>query len=218
MITARNTILKLTALETTKPMNVEIIAEKEVASVKWEVKENGENMPVLASGKENSNAERVSFDVVVTEPKAWSVEAPNLYVVTVKITFADGEVEEVTDRVGYRYFAADENNLYLNGFPFYMRGYIRGIPAHDHANNCNLEEREFYKKNILAAKSYGFNTIRFHSTIPPRACFDVADELGILIHIEMRIQNDNYDNLEEMLYDKTSEAYRKIRKQTERIK
>ena len=201
MITANKTIVKLTALETTKPLGVEINATKAIANVKWSVKENGSDA-VVASGSENGSSETVAFDAAVANPKPWSVEAPNLYVVELVITYADGEVEEVTDRVGYRYFAADEDNLYLNGFPFYMRGYIRGIPAHDHANNCNLEEHEFYRKNILAAKSFGFNTIRFHSTIPPRACFDVADELGILIHIEMRIENDNYDNLEEMLYGK----------------
>ena len=46
------------------------------------------------------------------------------------------------------------------------------------------------------AKSYRYNTIRFHSVIPPEECFHVADEERILIHIEMRKENDNYDNME----------------------
>lgn len=52
------------------------------------------------------------------------------------------------------------------------------------------------------AKKYGFNAIRFHSTIPPRECFEVADEEGIVIHIEMRAENEEYENLTEMLYGK----------------
>ena len=38
------------------------------------------------------------------------------------------------------------------------------------------KEYEFYKKNIRMAKSYGFNTIRFHSVVPPEECFRAADE------------------------------------------
>ncbi len=202
MITNNNTILKLTALETTKPMNIEIITQKAIASVKWEVTENGKDMPILACGEETANAETVCFEANIPNVKAWSVENPNLYVFTAVLIYADGETETISDRCGYRYFGADEESLYLNGYPFYMRGYIRGIECHDHKNNCNLEEHEFYRKNILAAKSYGFNTIRFHSTIPPKACFDVADELGILIHIEMRKESDEYDNLSEMIFGK----------------
>jgi hypothetical protein len=46
--------------------------------------------------------------------------------------------------------------------------------------------REFYEKDIKAAKDYGFNLIRFHSRIPDEECLDVADQLGIFIHVEIR--------------------------------
>ena len=52
------------------------------------------------------------------------------------------------------------------------------------------------------AKSYGYNTIRFHSVVPTEECFRAADDLGILIHIEIRKVNDNYDNIREMLLGK----------------
>ena len=53
-------------------------------------------------------------------------------------------------------------------------------------------------KSIKNAKAF-FNTIRFHSKIPPRACFEVADRLGMFIHIEMRNADEEYDNLSEMI-------------------
>lgn len=202
MITANNTVLKLTALETTKPMGVEVIAQKAITSIKWEVKEFGENKPVVASGVENGTGETVKFEALVANPKAWSASEPNLYMFNAEITFADGEVESVSDRVGYRFFGKDEHNLYLNGYPFYLRGFVSGIPCHSHQNNCNLDEREFYKKTFLAAKKFGFNFVRFHSTVPSRTCFDVADELGMLIHMEMRRDSDEYDNLEEIIHGK----------------
>ncbi len=195
MITVNNTILKITAGKITDGFKAEITADKNIKSINWSVKDS--EGAVKADGTTDSNIISAAFDA-----EAWSVEKPVLYTFTAEITYQDGETETVSDRFGFRYFETDERYIYLNGFPFYMRAYIRGAAAHEHQNNCNLSEYEFYKKNIRMAKSYGFNTIRFHSVIPPEECFRAADEEGILIHIEMRKEHDDYDNLQEMLYGK----------------
>lgn len=195
MITLKNTILKITAGKITDGFKAEIIADKKITGIKWSV--NDSVGFVKADGTDVSNIISAVFDA-----DAWSVETPVLYSFTAEITYQDGETETVSDRFGFRYFETDEKYIYLNGFPFYMRAYIRGAEAHEHKNNCNLSEYEFYKKNIRMAKSYGFNAIRFHSVIPPEECFRAADEEGILVHIETRKEHDNYDNLEEMLYGK----------------
>ncbi len=195
MITEKNTVLKITAGKVENGFTAEIISENEIKSAAWCVKsENGE---ILAKGEEKTGKVSACFDAL-----AWSAEKPVLYTFCADIEFVNGEKEEISDRFGFRYFETDEKYIYLNGFPFYMRAYIRGAAAHEHQNNCGLSEYEFYKKNIKMAKSYGFNTIRFHSVVPPEECFRAADEEGILIHIEMRKENDDYDNLEEMLYGK----------------
>ncbi|MBR1954608.1 MAG: hypothetical protein IKA29_01660, partial [Clostridia bacterium] len=115
---------------------------------------------------------------VIDNPKLWSPTSPNLYDIHLTIYYDDG-FEEIEDKFGARTISADQNNILLNGKPFYVRGYIRGIKAHDHADTCQLGEEEFYRKNILQAKRYGFNFIRFHSTIPSETLFRVADELGM---------------------------------------
>ena len=137
---------------------------------------------------------------VIDNPKLWSPTSPNLYDIHLTIYYDDG-FEEIEDKFGARTISADQNNILLNGKPFYVRGYIRGIKAHDHADTCQLGEEEFYRKNILQAKRYGFNFIRFHSTIPSETLFRVADELGMLVHIEFREDFDEYNNLEEMTHD-----------------
>lgn len=195
MLTENNTILKITAGKIADGFKAEINADKNIKSINWSVKDS--EGVVKADGTTDSNIISAVFNA-----EAWSVEKPVLYIFTAEITYENGEVEEVSDRFGFRYFETDERYIYLNGFPFYMRAYIRGAAAHEHQNNCNLSEYEFYKKNIRMAKSYGFNTIRFHSVIPPEECFRAADEEGILIHIEMRKEHDDYDNLQEMLYGK----------------
>jgi len=194
MISEKNTILKITAGKAEDGFSAEIVADG-IEKISWTVTNScGEN---VLSGKSNSGKICGVFDA-----QMWSVETPVLYTFSAVVTFENGETEELCDRFGFRYFDTDEKYIYLNGFPFYMRAYIRGAAAHEHQNNCRLTDFEFYRKNIRMAKSYGFNTIRFHSVIPPEECFRAADEEGILIHIEMRRENDNYDNLQEMLYGK----------------
>ena len=195
MISSNNTVLRIVAGKVSEPFSVSIKSQSSVKSVSFAVFDASGNS--VSSGVAASADFKASFAA-----KAWSVESPTLYTLKLKVEYENGEAEELSDRFGFRYLSADDKNIYLNGYPFYMRGYIRGCAAHEHENNCNLSEYEFYKKNILMAKSYGYNTIRFHSVVPCEECFRAADDLGILIHIEIRRQNDNYDNLREMLLGK----------------
>ena len=195
MVTNKNTVLKVFAGKVSEGFKAEIISDREISTVEWKVL--------------NCSGERVIEGVTKKTPvsaifdaQQWSAEKPVLYTFSAVLKYADGEQEEISDRFGFRWFETDEKYIYLNGFPFFMRAYVRGADAHEHKNNCNLSEIEFYRKNIRMAKNYGFNTIRFHSVVPPEECFRVADEEGILIHIELRREGDNYDNLKEMLYGK----------------
>ena len=201
MITRQGTVVKITAGKTWEPVVTQIIAVKPIQTVNWQVI-NRENAVEVQQEQHLAESSRSCTLQAQFAARAWSVECPVLYRLSCELTYEDGSVEAIEDTFGFRYFSTDEKNIYLNGYPFYMRAYIRGCAAHEHQNNCNLEEYDFYKKNILMAKEYGFNTIRFHSVVPSEACFRAADELGILIHIEMRKDKQDYDNLKEMLYGK----------------
>lgn len=202
MVTLKGTVLKIIASTPSEGVKVEIITEhKSVEKCEWCIKdvESNEicNGVVLGSGFH-------AFIEISFEAKMWTLREPTLYFIEIEITHVDGEKESIFDRFGFRYFGSDEKYLYLNGNPFYMRAYVRGCAAHEHENLCGLSLKEFYRKNIRMAKKYGFNAIRFHSTLPPKECFEVADEEGILIHIEMRGENEEYKNLTEMLYGNDS--------------
>ena len=109
--------------------------------------------------------------------RPWSVESPVLYTL---------EAEGQTIRFGHCALETMQNRfVLLNGKPVYLRGYIRGIIAHDHPNMTGLSDYEAACKNIRQAKKYGFNLVRFHSTIPSEDFVRAADELGMLIHMEI---------------------------------
>ncbi|RPI64732.1 MAG: hypothetical protein EHM48_00165, partial [Planctomycetaceae bacterium] len=141
---------------------------------------------VVAEGSLATQADKeAGFQAAMPNFKPWNVDSPHLYQVRLVLTVA-GEECVVTENFGMRKIHVVGDQIYVNNEKFYVRGYIRGREAHDHPNMENLPPEEWYEKNILAAKKYGFNFIRFHSRIPEKECFQAADRLGIFIHAEIR--------------------------------
>ena len=196
MISERNTIVKIDC-RTDGRGSISIVAESKIDKIIAEIFDKGKSIQSVEL------IEATGIDTLwfaIREPKLWSPSSPFLYDVTLKL-FSGDDIEVIHEKFGVRTISTNQDNILLNDKPFYVRGYIRGIKAHDHADTCNLGEEEYYRKNILQAKKYGFNFIRFHSTIPTKTFFKVADELGILVHIEFREDIDEYNNLEEMVHD-----------------
>ncbi len=83
---------------------------------------------------------------------------------------------------GWRQISFNEKDLLLNGKLINLRGThfadefpLTGYPATDVAS---------WKKIIQECKDYGLNGMRFHSSTPPDAAFEAADELGFYIMAE----------------------------------
>ena len=107
----------------------------------------------------------------------WSPDTPVLYTL---------EADGVKERFGFcelRTFA--NSDVLLNGERCYLRGYIRGITAHEHPNMTGGSLKDAAVKNIRQAKKYGFNLVRFHSTVPTEEFVQAADEEGLFIHMEI---------------------------------
>ena len=134
------------------------------------------SLPLLRTEKLADGVIRYTFDAAGLE--YWSPETPVLY------TFnADGIAPEV---FGLNELKTVGNKaIMVNGKAFCFRGYIRGITAHDHPNLSLKSDYESYRYHISQAKKYGFNLVRFHSTIPSEDFVRAADELGLFIHMEI---------------------------------
>lgn len=194
MITNQGTVLKIDCgLDGRGTLRIQ--ASKELTAVSFAIYEEEKQVAVNQLRVQGTC---VDIPFTIVEPKLWSISTPFLYRVKLTLTYGDSS-EEITDSFGIRQISKNTDFLLLNGKPFYVRGYIRGIKAHEHPDTCGLGENMYYRKNILQAKRYGFNFIRFHSTVPPEALFRAADALGMLVHIELREEEDEYNNLEEMV-------------------
>ena len=135
----------------------------------------GENCPILKTTTAKDG--KVTTVLDASALSLWSPNHPKLYTLE-----ANGE----SIRFGFTDIRPFENKaVLLNGTPCYLRGYIRGITAHEHPNMTGGTLKDAAIKNIRQAKKYGFNLVRFHSTIPTPEFIEAADEEGLLVHMEI---------------------------------
>ncbi len=154
-------------------IKVTFTASEPLSELPWRVADAAGK--TVAEGR--VSGEKIELDIAMPGCRLWNINDPYLY------TF---EIAECPVEFGMRTIGVKGRDILLNGEKIFLKGYIRGREAHDHPNMQNLSLTEYYEKNLRAAKDYGFNLIRFHSRIPDEECFEVADRLGMLIHIEIR--------------------------------
>ena len=195
MITNKSTQIKIETGDLSGKGKIKLVSHKSIKTVVFKVLEEKRSREFVFTY--NGNGRELEGEFYIEKPLLWNLSSPHLYTYTLQIVYQDGE-ERVEGRFGFRSISTNGKEICINGTPVFIRGFIRGATAHDHGNNCCLTEEEFYRKNIRAAKKFGFNFVRFHSVVPSETYFRVADEEGILVHIELRMPTDIYDNLREM--------------------
>ena len=124
--------------------SLSVKAEKEIKAVNLVVRggDRAFEFSYFASGK------NFLGEFKIENPVFWSVTNPFLYEYDLKLGF-DGETESISGTFGIiNLLSRGEKKLLLNGTPVFLRGYIRGTTAHEHSNNCNLSEEDFYRKNL----------------------------------------------------------------------
>ena len=125
----------------------------------------------------------VEVVVPVTNARLWSPDQPYLYSAAITLQQGRRERDRVEERFGMRQLQTRGNVLLLNGKPLYLRGYgddnievLTGFPP---------AERATYVERLRQARSFGFNTVRFHSMTPAEEFFHAADEVGMLVMAEL---------------------------------
>ncbi len=107
----------------------------------------------------------------------WSPDAPKLYKAVISTPR-----QEISVRFGIRRLTVDGIRLRLNGEPYFFRGSCEHCyqPMSVHPTR----EKSYYRMVIRRLKELGFNSIRFHTWVPPEEYMEAADELGMLMEIE----------------------------------
>jgi hypothetical protein len=133
---------------------------------------------VVARGTRSGEG-RLVFGLKVAAPRPWSVGAPVLY--TARLTLTDGDSRVVT--FGLRSVRTDGTTILLNDTPVYPRmalswgWYWESL----HSNPGPDVVREEFRK----LKSLGYNGVKLCLWFPPSYYFDLADEEGMLLWVEL---------------------------------
>lgn len=108
--------------------------------------------------------------------KLWSPEAANLYRLTAQLIDSGGYVSEIETFFGLRKIEARGCYVYLNNKPIYLDGILY------QPGNATYEEIE---RHMHAMKELGCNMVRIHiAGVDPRV-YNLADEMGLLLWVEV---------------------------------
>lgn len=114
----------------------------------------------------------------------WDEFNPYLYDASVELVSGKSN-SLTTETFGLRDIRHEGNKLVLNDKPIFLRGTLEccifpltGTPPTDEAS---------WEKLYASAREYGMNHLRFHSWCPPEAAFNVADEMGFYVQVELPV-------------------------------
>ena len=116
--------------------------------------------------------------VVLELPGAelWSPEAPHRYRLVAQLIDAEGYAAQIETLFGLRKIEARGRYVYLNNEPTYLDGILY------QPGQATLEEMQ---RHMHAMKALGCNLVRVHiAGIDPRI-YNLADELGLLLWVEV---------------------------------
>lgn len=110
----------------------------------------------------------------VPDPQLWSPDSPVLY------TIRCGATDR---RIGLRTLTTDGSQLRLNGAPLYPRMLLSWGWYGDRLDPNPGPDR--VRADLETIRGLGFNGVKLCLWFPPRYYFDIADELGMLLWVEL---------------------------------
>jgi beta-galactosidase len=119
----------------------------------------------------------------VVRPALWSPADPTLYTVSVRLKQAGTTLDEVSERVGYRWFEIKEHGPFLlNGERLLLRGTHR---HEDLAGYGNALPDSLQRRDMMMIKEMGANFVRLAHYPQAPEVYRACDELGILVWDEL---------------------------------
>ncbi|HXK50032.1 MAG TPA: glycoside hydrolase family 2 TIM barrel-domain containing protein, partial [Clostridiales bacterium] len=162
----------------------------------FEITDLGTKKIVHKSEKKNIEIRRyrndqIKFNFEMNEPKLWSPEDPNLYLVSVYLGNTD-EMESEQDfhrydiTFGFRELKIKENRFMLNGQNFYLKGVSRYEDIRGMGNSITYS---MMKKEIGKIKNLGSNIIYCNAYAPHPYLMDLCDKFGIFVLQEIPVNS-----------------------------
>ncbi len=170
---------------------LEITADEKGATVRADGVDEGMLIVRLENGFMCEKMRNGVAHIALTEAHLWSPEDPYLY----HFTLTAGE-DKVSSYFACRTLSVDQINgvprILLNGKPYFFHGLLDQGYFPD--GILTAAHPAAYERDILLAKSLGFNTLRKHIKIEPQRFYYDCDRLGMIVFQDM-VNNGYYSFL-----------------------
>ncbi|MFN8379001.1 MAG: hypothetical protein U0452_10055 [Anaerolineae bacterium] len=141
---------------------------------------SGDGQVVASLSPESSEA---PFDVQLDQPEAWSPAHPALYTVRLTLERNGSVVAETSRQVGFRALEAQGEQLLLNGTAFNVRGLLSW--GWDPDTLAPAPSDEAIRDEFRRVRMMGFNLVKLCLFVPPPRVYEIADEEGMLLWLEL---------------------------------
>lgn len=205
--------VRLIAHATLTISNLSILADSESGEVSISAKIQHESADNITLILEDANKLRVyqrlvsifdsevNVSVTIDNPRHWSPNAPHLYTTILE---SDSGFR-LTKTFGFRKLGHDGKSLYLNNRGIFLRGVLNWGWYPEIL--CPAPDESTIRDEFRKVRALGFNLIKLCLFVPSPLYFEIADEEGMLIWLELPLWlPDVTDNLRQQ----AGQEYREI--------
>ena len=120
----------------------------------------------------------ITASPVVSSPKLWSIDDPNLYFVRTEV-YVNGTLTDSYDtEFGFRWFSFTDSGFYLNGKAVKLNGVCM---HHDQGAAGSAAYYDAMYRQLSVMKDMGVNAIRTSHNPADEDFIDICNELGLLV-------------------------------------
>ncbi len=143
------------------------------------VRTEGWSEPIVFRG---SDTYRTTIDFPQYQVSLWSPTNPILYILQVYLIAGGDTLHTFTRPVGFKSVTIREGSIVLNGNPLSIHG-IDYIPEFPQGRRAPAHSRLY--NDLRRVRDLGMNVIRVPFGPPPPDLLNIADELGLLVLVEI---------------------------------
>jgi beta-galactosidase len=120
----------------------------------------------------------ITQNIVVNNPKLWSISTPNLYHLEVQVIANNKVIDSYSEKIGIRKSEIKEDGYYLNDEKLYITG-TNQHQEYPYLGYAISDEAQY--RDAVKIKNAGFDFVRMSHYPHAEAFLDACDELGILV-------------------------------------
>jgi len=137
------------------------------------------------------NTNTAEAEIILDNPKEWSHEKPNLYVLLVELHYNGSHSQSFAFCTGFRNLKIADREFLINGKAVYIKGANRH--EHDEKTGKTLSVSAMLR-DIKTLKSHNFNAVRTSHYPDDERWYELCDRYGIYLWDEANIESHCFCN------------------------